>query len=58
MYGYQGRFLNVDLTGMTTEPLPLDESDLKRFIGGAGLGAKLIYSHVEMGMDQIGRANG
>jgi aldehyde:ferredoxin oxidoreductase len=54
MYGYQGRFLNVDLSGMTTGPLPLDENDLKRFIGGAGLGAKLIYGHVEMGMDPLG----
>lgn len=54
MYGYQGRFLNVDLTERTTEPLPLAENDLKRFIGGAGLAAKLIYDHIEEGMDPLG----
>lgn len=53
MYGYQGRFLKVDLNTKTTEDMPLIEEDLKKFIGGATLAAKLIYDHVEKGMDPL-----
>lgn len=54
MYGYQGRFLNVDLSARTTADLPLDEADLKDFVGGASLAAKLIYGHVHKDMDPLG----
>jgi len=53
MHGYQGRFLKVDLSTKTTEDMPLMEDDLKKFIGGATLAAKLIYDHVEKGMDPL-----
>jgi aldehyde:ferredoxin oxidoreductase len=54
MKGYHGRFLNVDLNEMTTQDMPLSEVDVKKFIGGATLAAKLIYDHVEKGMDPLG----
>jgi aldehyde:ferredoxin oxidoreductase len=57
MNGYHGRFLNVDLSEQKTQDMPLDENDLKKFIGGATLAAKLIYDHVQKGMDPLGPDN-
>ena len=53
MYGYQGKFLNVDLSAQDTQEMPLAEDDLKNFIGGASLAAKLIYGHVKKGMEPL-----
>jgi aldehyde:ferredoxin oxidoreductase len=53
MYGYQGKFLNVDLSAQNTREMPLAEDDLKNFIGGASLAAKMIYGHVKQGMDPL-----
>ncbi|MBU4315819.1 MAG: aldehyde ferredoxin oxidoreductase family protein [Proteobacteria bacterium] len=57
MNGYHGRFLKVDLSTQKTEDMPLSEEDLKDFIGGAGLSAKLIYEHVKNGMDPLAPEN-
>jgi len=53
MNGYHGRFLKVDLSAGQTQDMPLAENDLKKFIGGASLAAKLIYDHVQSGMDPL-----
>lgn len=53
MKGYHGRFLKVDLNRLTTEDMPLAEELLKKFIGGATLAAKLLYNHVQKGMDPL-----
>lgn len=53
MYGYQGKFLNVNLSAQDTQEMPLAEDDLKNFIGGASLAAKLIYGHVKKGMEPL-----
>ncbi len=55
MYGYHGKFLNVDLTENRISEMPLAEDDLKKFIGGATLSAKLIYDQVKKGMDPLAR---
>jgi len=57
MYGYQGRFLNVNLNSKTTEDMPLSDRDVRQFIGGASLAAKLIYDAVKIGMDPLGPEN-
>ena len=45
-YGYAGKILRVDLThGHLTEEV-LDETTLKKWVGGAGLGAKYLYEEV------------
>ena len=44
-YGYNGRALIVDLGLRESRSMPLDEDVLRRFIGGAGLGAYLLYKH-------------
>ena len=44
-YGYNGRALIVDLGLRESRRMTLDESVLRRFIGGTGLGAYLLYKH-------------
>ena len=57
MFGYQGNFLEVNLDTRETKNLPLNEEQLKNFIGGAGLSARLIYNHVKSDMDPLGADN-
>jgi aldehyde:ferredoxin oxidoreductase len=57
MYGYHGKFLKVDLSENRISEMPLAEADLKNFIGGATLSARLIYDHVKKGMDPLGPEN-
>ena len=55
--GYVGRFLNVDLsTGELRDEAP-DESLLREFIGGYGLGARILYERVPAGADPLGPDN-
>jgi len=57
MNGYHGRFLRVDLSELTTQDMPLSEDDLRKFIGGATLAAKLIYDHLKKDIDPSGPEN-
>ncbi|MDK2801465.1 MAG: aldehyde:ferredoxin oxidoreductase [Clostridiales bacterium] len=43
-YGYCGKLLEVDLTSRTYKTVPVDEGDMKKFLGGSGLGAKILYT--------------
>jgi aldehyde:ferredoxin oxidoreductase len=50
-YGYAGKILRVDLSdGVTTAEI-LDESVLRKYIGGATLGIKYIYDEVPPGIE-------
>ena len=51
MYGYHGRFLEVDLTAGTTKEIPLSEETLEKYIGGATLAAALVYERVSENID-------
>jgi len=53
MNGYFGKFLKVDLTNKTTEDLPISDGDLKHYVGGSTLAAKIIYDYVKPGMDPL-----
>ena len=57
MYGYNGRALVVDLTARRAEWQPLGEDVLRRFIGGTGLGAYLLYEHCPPGVDSMAPEN-
>ncbi len=48
--GYLGRVLRVDLSRKKITEEPLDESLLRKFIGGAGLGARYLYDEVPPGV--------
>lgn len=55
--GYVGRFLNVDLSqGELSDERPA-ESLLRAFIGGYGLGARLLYERMPAGADPLGPHN-
>ncbi|MGQ0634003.1 MAG: aldehyde ferredoxin oxidoreductase family protein [Planctomycetaceae bacterium] len=43
--GYHGRYLLIDLARNETEPVPLEASTLRRYIGGSGLGTWLLHQH-------------
>ncbi len=53
MFGYHGKFLNVDLNARETRTLELEADVLKKFIGGASLAARLIYDRVTANMDPL-----
>lgn len=48
--GYN-RILRVDMTAGRCEAETLDESTLRRYIGGTGIGAKFLYDEVPPGID-------
>jgi aldehyde:ferredoxin oxidoreductase len=55
--GYCGRLLRVDLSsGAIREPL-LEEELLRRYIGGSGLGARLLYDETGPQTDPLGPEN-
>jgi aldehyde:ferredoxin oxidoreductase len=55
--GYMGKLLFVDLsTGVMKEEKP-DQSLYRDFIGGYGLGARVLYSHQKGGVDPLGAEN-
>jgi len=41
--GYAGKFLRVDLTNERTSEVVFDEETLRKYIGGTGIGAKILY---------------
>lgn len=51
--GYTGQMLWVDLTAGTTEVKPLDESLSRSFLGGRGLGIKLLSELAPQGVDPL-----
>jgi aldehyde:ferredoxin oxidoreductase len=57
MQGYRGKILTVDLSLVKVSEIPLDESLAKKFIGGAGLGCKLLYDMIGPDTDPLGPDN-
>ena len=41
-FGYHGAFLRIDVSRPRVERVPLDETTLRQFLGGSGLGVKLL----------------
>ena len=57
MYGYAGRILHVDLTTGKTHVEPLNEEYAKKYIGGIGLGIRLLLDHSKLGVDPFSPEN-
>src|SRR5512133_3095574 len=51
--GYAGRFLRVDLTSGRCQDFSIDDSLLRKFIGGSALGAKLLLDGYSLGADSL-----
>ncbi len=52
--GYMGKFLWVDLSKKTIEEEALDEELCRKYLGGYGLGARIIFSRQQPGADPLG----
>ena len=57
MNGYMGRILWVDLTAGTVEAATLDDELCRAFIGGYGIGARLLLDRIPAGADPLGPDN-
>lgn len=55
-FGYHGRLLHVDLSSRRHEVRRLSTDVLRRFIGGVGLGARLLQEHTPDGVDPFAPA--
>ena len=55
--GYMGKILWVDLSKGELKDEVLDEKLCREFIGGYGIGARLIYSRQKPGVDPLGPEN-
>src|SRR5712671_4292798 len=53
MHGYHGCYLRIDVTSGTARRVPLPESVLRRFLGGAGLGTWLLHREGPQGVDPL-----
>jgi aldehyde:ferredoxin oxidoreductase len=55
--GYAGKLLFVDLTKQTFEERVLSDELAKHFVGGYGIGARLLYDMMKPGADPLGPNN-
>jgi len=53
MFGYMGKFLRVNLTDGKVSKERLDEDVARKFIGGRGLGAKILFDELKPGIDPL-----
>jgi aldehyde:ferredoxin oxidoreductase len=52
-FGYHGAYLRIDLSAGNSERLPLREDALRQFIGGSGLGVKLLLDEGAASQDPL-----
>ena len=57
MNGWMGKILEVDLTTSTTRERPLDMEMARLYLGGRGLGARLLWDEVLPGVDPLSPQN-
>ena len=55
--GFMGKLLNVDLTSGRMTEEPLDANICRNYVGGYGLGARLLYDRIPKGADPLGPQN-
>ncbi|MEM2956660.1 MAG: aldehyde ferredoxin oxidoreductase family protein [Candidatus Pacearchaeota archaeon] len=57
-YGYHGVILNIDLSTGKIEKTSIPEDDLIKFVGGRGLGVKVLWNHLKKpGVDPLSPEN-
>lgn len=56
-WGVHGRILEVDLSSGRIDHIPLDPGLVEDYIGGRGLGARLLYDRLEPGCDALSPGN-
>lgn len=53
MFGYHGTCLRIDVSHARAERVPIPETTLRQFIGGSGLGARLLLDEQSAGLDPL-----
>jgi aldehyde:ferredoxin oxidoreductase len=53
-YGFMGKVLWVDLSKKQLKDEPLDEKTMRDFLGGYGLGARILFNRQKAGVDPLG----
>jgi aldehyde:ferredoxin oxidoreductase len=57
MFGYTGKILRVNLTDRKVIEEPLDAGVARKFVGGRGLIAKILFDELKPGIDPLGPEN-
>jgi len=57
MYGWAGKILRINLTDKSINEETIEESLLQRYIGGRGLGARVLYDEVGPGTEPLSPDN-
>ena len=57
MHGYMGKILRVNLTRQEINDEQLSEDVARKYIGGRGLGAKILFEELKPGVDSLGPEN-
>lgn len=57
MFSYTNKILDVDLTDKKIKTTNLDEKNAKKFVGGKGLGAKILYDNLKKNVDPLSPEN-
>ena len=57
LYGYAGRLLRIDLSKEKASVEDIDHELLRKFMGGVGYAAKLLYDELSAGADPLGAEN-
>lgn len=57
MNGWAGKILEIDLSSGSIKTVPLDEKIARLFVGGRGLGARLLWDEVGPGIDALSPQN-
>lgn len=57
MHGYNGKILRVNLSEKTVKFEPLDIKEAQKFIGGRGLGTKILMDEVDPGVEPLSSEN-
>ncbi len=57
MKGYHGKYLDIDLTSGNIETVSLKDDFIRKWIGGSGFGAKMLYDLTGPETDSLGPEN-
>ena len=57
MFGYMGRILRVNLSKRSVSEEKLDEEMARKYVGGRGFGAKLLFDELKAGIDPLSADN-
>ena len=52
-YGYHGSYLRIDVTAGSATRVPLADATLRQFLGGSGLGVRLLLDEGAAGVDPL-----